>query len=95
MIKHIVGFKFKEEFKNDIQESRRRAMALKGKIDVVRSMEVGLNVLPQERAYDMVLVAEFDSLEALDVYDKHPDHVAYKGFNSGKLAAIMSVDYEV
>ena len=47
MIRHIVVFRFKDEFKKEMEKSRKMALALKDKISVIRSLEVGLNVLPQ------------------------------------------------
>lgn len=80
MIKHVVMFKLKE-FDSPSSKAEKLAEIKKGledlveKIDVLKSMRVGVNVNPSE-IYDFVLISEFDSLEDVDIYAKHPDHVA-------------------
>lgn len=75
MLKHVVMFKFKpeipEESRSDFLAELR---ALPGKVHDLRAMEVGENVVPSPRAYDAVLIAEFDDREALGRYAVHPEH---------------------
>jgi hypothetical protein len=79
MIKHIVLFKFvafeSEREKNDkLKEIEKALYSLKGKIDCLLSIEVGINVNPNE-VFDMALTTTFNSMEDLDKYAKHPDHL--------------------
>ena len=99
MVKHIVLFKLR----NDIAEETRRAAALRfkeaieelpAKIDVIRNIEVGLNINPDE-TWTIALYSEFDTLDDVRAYATHPDHVA-----AGKLLAEVResracVDYEI
>lgn len=79
MIRHIVMFKLKKTdnekgltvIKNEIKN---RLESLPGKIDVIRSMEVGINVVSSERAFDLALVSSFDKLDDLETYRVHPAH---------------------
>lgn len=80
MIKHIVLFKLKKmvspEAKNSkLQELKAGFEGLKDKIDVLRSIEVGVNCNPAE-SFDLVLTTVFDSADNLAEYAGHPDHVA-------------------
>ena len=50
-------------------------LALPAQIDVLRSMEVGINENPSED-WDVVLTAVVPDMESVDVYAKHPAHVA-------------------
>lgn len=80
MIKHIVMFKLKEfttpvEKAHKLAEIKEGLEALVDKIEVLKSMKVGVNVNPAE-VYDFVLISEFETLEDVEVYAKHPDHVA-------------------
>jgi hypothetical protein len=96
MIKHIVVFKFKAEApKSDIKAAIESLRALPGKIDVIRKFEVGENVLPSERAWHAALIGEYDNLAALEVYSKHPDHLAVVTKLREITEAIGSVDYEL
>jgi hypothetical protein len=95
MIKHIVFFKFKPE----ASESARREVldelrALPDKIDVIRTFEVGEDVLRASRSWDAALVAVFDDLGALDVYTRHDDHVAVVMKLRPLSEAAASVDFE-
>ena len=68
--------------------------ALPAKISVIRKSEVGLNMNPGE-AWHIALYSEFDTLEDVNFYATHPDHVA-----AGKIIAEAKdsracVDYEL
>lgn len=99
MVKHIVLFKLKDEIPTDqklaVMNSFKEAIeALPAKISVIRNIEVGLNINPEE-TWNIALYSEFDTLEDVKVYATHPDHVA-----AGKLLAEVKesracVDYEV
>lgn len=95
MIRHIVMWKFKEGEQENMLLFRERLLALKGQIPEIRSMEVGVNVKPSERSYDAVLVADFDSLEALDAYTVNPLHQAVAEFCKSIRTGSVSVDYEL
>jgi hypothetical protein len=95
MIRHVVFFKFKPESSRD---ERREALdqlrALPGKIDVIRSFEVGEDVLGSRRSWDAVLIATYDDLGALETYQRHDDHVTAALRLQQLSDAIGSVDYE-
>lgn len=95
MVKHIVSFKLKgsKEERLDAARSFRAALlALPEKIDVLRSMEVGINENPAEE-WDIVLVAIVDKMEDVDVYAKHPAHVAAAGIIADCKEARACVDF--
>lgn len=80
MVRHIVMFKLKEfgtpEAKSaKLAEIKSGLEALVEKIDVLKSMKVGINANPAE-VFDFVLESEFEQMEHVDIYAKHPDHVA-------------------
>lgn len=78
MVKHIVTFKFKgdDNKRRQVAEKFKAALlSLPEQIDVLRSMEVGINENPNEQ-WDLVLIAVVDKMEDVDIYAKHPAHVA-------------------
>ncbi|GAA1647339.1 Dabb family protein [Georgenia ruanii] len=96
MIRHVVMFRWKPDF----EESRRREwydrlLELPGKIDVIRSLSAGPDVLRSGRSWDVVLVADFDSLEDVGVYTDHPDHQPLIALSGAGAAQIASVDFEI
>ena len=58
-------------------------------------MEIGRDVSGTDMSYDMVLVTEFDSLEALHNYTVHPDHVVISNFVKTVRSARAVVDCEI
>ena len=94
MITHIVMIKFKPEHLEDAPTVRERLLTLPGQIDVIRHYEVGLDVIRSERAWDLVIYSQFDSLETLEVYDKHAAHLDVVAYLRPLRSHIASVDYE-
>lgn len=100
MIRHIVMFKLKKtgdesslaELKNEIKT---RLESLPGKIEVIRAMEVGINVVMSERAFDLALVSSFDSLDDLETYRVHPAHREVVDFIAGYKDLSAAVDFIV
>ncbi len=99
MIKHVVLFQLKEfesaEAKVDkLSEIKSALEALPPKVDVIKSLTVGINANPEEQ-YDIILETTFNNLEELDIYAKHPDHVAVGGIIRAVLEKRACVDYEI
>jgi len=98
MIRHIVMFKLKrkgddEDLEKVKKEVKERLESLPLKIDLIRSMEVGINVVRSERAFDIALVSTFDNLDDLESYRVHPDHQEVVEFIGGVREQSASVDY--
>ena len=94
MISHIVMFKLKDSSQLSIQKTRDILMSMEGKIDLLRHIEVGIDVLHSERSYDIVLVTKFDNMEDLDAYQENPYHVeVVKKHMHAVREASVSVDY--
>ncbi len=99
MIKHVVLFQLQEfesaEAKNaKLNEIKSALEALPPKIKEIKSLTVGLNANPDEQ-YDIILEATFNNLEELDIYAKHPDHVAAGAILRAVLEKRACVDYEI
>ena len=99
MIKHIVLFKLKEELPTDekkaiMNQFKEAIEALPAKIDVIRKVEVGLNINPNE-TWDIALYSEFDSMEDVKTYATHPDHVAAAGIIAHAKESRSCVDYQI
>jgi len=50
-------------------------LALRPIIPEIRSMKFERDVLRSERSFDAIYITEFDSLEALEIYRVHPEHL--------------------
>ncbi len=80
MLKHIVMFKLKE-FENQ-QVKEEKALLLKKELDALPQLiskilfyEVGINIFKTNVLYDIVVISFFDSLESLNRYKIHKEHL--------------------
>lgn len=99
MLKHIVLFKLKENAEGATKEENFRKIkkeleSLKGIIPQIIKIEVGLNVIPSETAYDVAIYSEFADEKNLDIYMKHPEHVRIAGFIAKVRDSRVVVDYK-
>ena len=75
MVVHIVMFKFKDENKKqNILKVKELLENLKGKIDVINSLEVGVNFDTAPRAMDLSINLTFDRVEDLNSYVINDEH---------------------
>jgi len=100
MIKHIVMFKLKEEAEGRDKAANAQLLkamleALPASIKEIRFFEVGVNFLLASIAYDLVLVSQFESIEALQSYQKHPEHLKVFDFVVNNCENRIVVDYSL
>ncbi len=91
MLTHIVLFKLKN--KQNSQKARDVLMGMKGKIQQLRDIEAGIDVLHSERSYDLALVTKFDSMEDLRAYQAHPVHIEVLKYMTSVMESSITVDY--
>lgn len=96
MVKHIVSFKLdgSDEQRKELATKFKQALdALPGQIDVLQSIEVGINQNPKE-AWDVVLTAIVGNMNEVETYAKHPAHIAAAAILKGSVNTRACVDYE-
>lgn len=94
MITHIVLFKLKDRSPENIASTVAVLRNMEGKIDELRHIEVGVDVIHSERSYDIGLVTKFDSMDDLQAYQVHPVHKVVIEHMTSVREASVSVDYE-
>lgn len=95
MITHIVLFKLAEPATEKIAATRDKLLSMDGKIDQLRYLEVGVDVVKSERSFDIALTTRFDSLEDLQEYQIHPYHAGeVVPHMKAVCSSIVAVDYE-
>ena len=95
MIRHICMFKLKEENKQaNLEEMLVRVQSLRS-IEQVREFEVVCNApgMPESN-YDVSLIFDFESAEALQTYQDHPTHKAFGAFIGQIRESRACIDYE-
>lgn len=94
MITHIVLFKLKDRSTESVQATADVLRAMEGKIEQLKKLEVGTDVLHTERSYDIALTTMFESLDDLQAYQVHPVHQKVIEHMSQVRESAISVDYE-
>lgn len=99
MLKHIVMWRFKDSFegktKEEMMEQQRTdLLKLPEKIDWIRSMQIGKDILHSEKSYDMALVMDFDNMDDMVRYREFPDHVVISTRMKDYVTDRVVVDYE-
>lgn len=92
MIRHIVLFRAND--KADIDEGVERLRSMDGKIESLRSLEAGKNVVESDRAYDFAIHTTFDDLAGLKVYADHVAHQPVIAWMREHCSSIVAIDYE-
>lgn len=100
MLKHIVMWKLKDfaEGSSKAENALKIKKELEGLMDTIleiKSLEVGINIENSDSAYDIVLYSVFENSTALDIYQKHPDHLRLAEFVSKVREERVVVDYIV
>ena len=92
MIRHIVMWKFRPGTEAEQKVFLESLRGLQGVIPQLKRSEVAVNV--GQGNYDVVLVSEFESLEALDAYKNDPRHKAVSALCKSIRTDRVAVDYE-
>nr|WP_320038209.1 Dabb family protein [uncultured Bacteroides sp.] len=100
MLKHVVMWKLKKtaEGKSKAENAlwmKEHLEALIGIIPEIKSLEVGINVLESDMAYDAVLISTFENKEALASYKVNPKHVEISSYCKKIRESRVVIDYYV
>ncbi len=99
MIKHIVMWRLKENAMGKTRAEnagiiKKEVEALEGKMKGLLKIEIGFDFSSTPESADIVLYAEFENRDALNVYQQHPLHTRIKPFIIEARAERRIVDYE-
>jgi len=96
---HIVFFNVSEGdnmLKKHILDSLKSKLeGLQSVISEIQKLEVGSNISNRGVAWDMALNTEFPGLEALEVYQNHPQHIQVLEWIKSQPLNVAVVDYWV
>ena len=94
MIRHIVLFKIKDEYKVEIPQLVQNFYGMRGKIEGMLDLEAGQDVLHSDRSYDLALITLFDSMASFHAYQTHPVHLPVKKRMHEVRSASVACDFE-
>lgn len=95
MIRHIVLFKIKDEYKSELPVLVQNFYGMKGKIEGLLDLEAGSDFLHSDRSYDIALITLFDSKESFQNYQTHPVHMPVKKRMHEVRLASVACDFEI
>jgi hypothetical protein len=95
MIKHIVMFKLAEKNQENLSQAIASLNSLRGNIETLKSLELGIDFLNSERSYDIVLTAFFEDHKGLKVYASHKSHLPVIEKMRSLCSSSIVVDYEI
>ena len=94
MLRHYVFLKFRDGTSDGhVTAFCERMLALRGAIDGIEHLEIGRDELHDARSWDLVLIMELASVDALRAYQRHPHHLALMAFNAPFVADVATVDF--
>ena len=93
MVKHIVMYKLKDSSLENAQALKDKFISMKVKIEVLKEIDAGVDVLKSARSFDVVLTCVFDSLEDMEIYKNHAVHIPVMEYVKSVVEVSHSVDY--
>lgn len=95
MINHFILLKYKEgTSESHVDEFCRMMYALREEISEIKELQIGLDMIHDQRSWDLILIMKFDSLEDLKAYQAHPAHQAASKFNQAMVSRVASLDFQ-
>ncbi len=96
-IQRHVYLKFTEEFENDedVAEVVHQTPAMLSGVPQIKRLHIGHPADEGSKtAWDLVLIVEFDSVDDIEPYRVHPEHVEYyQGFLKPRLEVIKAWNF--
>lgn len=99
MIRHVVMWQLKAtdpaekvDVAHRIRDDFRTLPPL---VKEIRALQVGINVLHVDRNFDVVLIADFHDLAALELYLQHPAHQKVAAYVRSVTSDRRAIDFEV
>lgn len=98
-IRHVVTWKLAAEDATEraahAAEVARRLNGLAGAVPQILSISAGANVAYPDANWDVTLIADFASIDALEQYQVHPAHEEVAAFIRSVVSTRAAVDFEV
>lgn len=95
MLQHYVLIKYQSGTSDEhIAEFCRRMLTLRTSIPGIEHLEIGRDILHDDRSWDLILIMRFSSVDILRRYQRHPEHRQLMVFNQPFVSDVASVDFE-
>ncbi len=95
MIRHIVLFRIRAEYRDEIPQLVENFRGMKGRIEGMLDLQAGQDVYHSERSYDLALTTVFDSMDSFLAYQTHPVHLPVKKRMHEVRESSVACDFEI
>ena len=96
MLKHIVCFKLKDNSPAMCEKTAEVLKSMDGKVNLLHSIEVGIDTLHSQRSYDIILQVVLDDMDALAKYQKDEYHCSVvKTYMHSVIETSVAIDYNI
>jgi hypothetical protein len=94
MITNTLLLKLKNHDADIVQKTQDVLLSMQNQIEVLREIQVEINIRPSGSNYDLMLITKFESLMDFDSYLAHPAHLEVAKFIGSVLDTQASLCYE-
>ncbi|HWR44252.1 Dabb family protein [Sporomusa sp.] len=94
MITNNLLLKLKQRDSENIAKTRDVLLSMQGRIETLRDLKVEVNIRHTASSYDLVLIAQFASMEDFEAYLVHPVHIEVSKYIASVLETGAAVCYE-
>jgi hypothetical protein len=95
MLQHYIVIKYQKGVSDEhIAEFCRRMLDLRSRIAGIEHLEIGRDILRDDRSWDLILIMRFASTGVLRSYQQHPEHQKVMAFNQPFVTDVASVDFQ-
>lgn len=95
MVRHIVMFKLKDNSPASVDQAKRVLLSMKGKVKVLKNIEVGVDFLHTSRSFDLVLITDFYTRQDSFDYQEDEYHkTVVKPYMHAVRENSVAIDYE-
>ena len=98
-VRHVVVWSLKgdsdEEKQQRFESLKPQLEALVDSVPGLLSLSVNYSTGPNPKNWDMCLISDHESWDALETYANHPDHLAVAGQVAENVTARAGADFEI
>ncbi len=94
MITNTLLIKLKSRNNETIRKTKSILLSMEGKIEVLRGIQVQVDIRHGESSYDILLITHFSSMEDMEAYLINPVHVEVSKYIASVLESGASVCFE-
>lgn len=94
VINHYILIKYKRDTPREhIERFCQKMLALGEELPTVKKLEMGLDIVHDDRSWDLLISMQLSSIDTLRDYQAHPSHKAVIAFNHPYVDDVASIDF--